>query len=520
MSGRSRANPAQQEKKEKKRSRFMESTLNPDPEIAEKRMAEDIAVAAVPQDVPMLPKIRQLTMENVASQAINLGLARKPTGEIIGSYRLNPEVLAATPSDEQLNAMFVEVTGKGVDAPEIPEVAVTGGSRHRQKGGDWKDDVAKWTKAKYELTTQVIVMTKTTFQELASKARVQLGEKWDESAEKRAAAIDAVKAYMGKELAPLGTVGQKSIAILGRLLEQIAVRTPITLAVASLAGLGATANFVRFVFDISNTWIRETATNAVDDERAKKAAAAALASAKSVTSTTIAGVVVANQLGIVSLSAVLAAILFTLQVNLGTGAGRAYLITGFYAWFNAQDPGKQEEIKKAAEEYAAAAKERVKPKITAAAQNLGKLLATGAERAKGKIQNKNAVQAVVANAAGEEAPRVAVPEQEAGVISALDKGAPAAAEAAAVEEVAAAAAEAASSNASGAPAVGESAEKGAPKRRTKRLNAAAPPFPAAAPDEMQTGQGRRGKTKKGKSKRRVTRRRKAPKYLAAPVFVY
>lgn len=429
-----------------------------------------------------------------------LGRIEEPgTGRIV-SARLNPDIIAeaAIPSEQQINAMLAEVGEAPLEkAPELKEededAMAEGGARRRQKGAGWQD-VKNSVNAKYVFTKNALLLATKTVAEVVGVAVTTLKEKgsaagkaaaarvtetWASTEQGRAAALEAVKVYLTEELNPLGTVGLKLLKILLRLAEQIFIKTPVTVGVTAMAGVGATANFVRFLFDISNTWTREVAMGAVDDKKAKEAAAAALASVKSVGTTAIVGVAVANQLGVLPMSAVLAAILFALQVNLGTGPGRAYLITGFYAWYKSQKPEDQQAIKTAAENYGAAAKDAVvarakeaTPQIKAAATQLGGLLA---KAGKG---GKNAVQAVAEKLKPAEKP----PVPEAAPAAALENGAPAAVAVAAA--VVAAPAEAGT----GGPPAGRG--------------------------------GRARKTSKRGMKRRMTRRRKAPKYLAAPVFAY
>jgi hypothetical protein len=288
-------------------------------------------------------------------------------------------------------------------------------------------------------------------------------------------------------------------------------QVPVTGLKLSFGGLGFTMNFVSKVVEKLNDWGGKSADYLLSDDTAKKAADVATASIKDVGKTGAVAAFVLNQIGVLPLSAVLAGILFTIQVNLGSGAGRAYLVTGFYAWYNSQPDAKRKEIDKAASEYATSAAKSATEKAAGAAPNikdaaasLGRLLA---QKVNGKSVVQSMASAAPAAAATEVAALARLDASAAAIPAALENGAPAAALAAsAAEEVAA------------SPAVVQNV------RSRRRLNAAAPSFPAAAAaeadDAAMGGRGRRGKTSKRGMKRRMTRRRKAPKYRAAPVFAY
>jgi hypothetical protein len=310
---------------------------------------------------------------------------------------------------------------------------------------------------------------------------------------------------------------------------------PITAANVAIASLGFTVNFVSFILEKVNKWGEEGADYLLSDETARKAADAATDSVKSTGATVAVAAFAANQLGVLPLSAVLAAILFTIQTNLGTGAGRAYLITGFYAWYNTKSKPEKDAINAAANEYANAAKDAAKagikaaePKVKEAARKLGDLLSK-----KGKVASTDAPASAGAGGVDKNAVQAMVTEE----------GAPASASSVVIEDIpavlvsgAAAAGLAAVAKGESAPAAEQAKAKAAEVKARPRRGKAAVGDDGAGPlvvaDEWAASSssssssaapgkgGRRGKTKKGKSKRRVTRRRKAPKYLAAPVFVY
>ena len=438
-----------------------------------------------------------------ATAEIQSQLGRVQVGDRIVSARLLNRDLAldfavaqAMPSDELVNEMLVEVKLGPVATDKLSE-PITGGGKRRQRGG--ADTWADWGNAKIAFTKAIILMGTSPFASLALEAGVVLKAGWDRTEETRKEAVQAVAGYFIQEFAPLGEVGGKFAKIIVYLLEQLAIKTPITLIMLLGSGAAYTLNVVRYILDMSNQWARRKAEGLLSDETAASAAAAALDSVKSVGTTAAIGVFVANQVGVLPMSAVLAAILWSLQVNLGTGGGRAYLVTGFYAWYKSQSPEFKGKFKEAAQKYAADAKSAAelsatdaKVKVTAAAAVLGPLLAQAGAGA--GAAGKNAFQSVAA------AITKAIPGSPAPTIpqdgtAALKDGAPAAAIAAGAETV---------------------AETVKARRRSPRARA---PVGADADGDVEVEGGRR-KTKKRTSKRRVTRRRKAQKVLGTPVFIY
>lgn len=421
------------------------------------------------------------------------------------SARLNPALAfikdaAATPddvSDDDLNSMFAEL-----------QIDSSGGKRH-QKGGA----MTYAEKLTYAKTVAMMVLYNTAWSAQAG------GE----------AVAPYVTAYLKSRIvAPLYPTGTRTATILLGLADQV-VQSGVTVVNLTASSGAYTANVVSKIIQKFNQWGTTMSAQLVSDEYALSAANAAVESGKQIGVTTAVAGFVANQIGLLPMSAVLAAILFSLKINLGTGPGRAYVVASFYTWFLQQNKGDQTAIVDAAKQYAITAGSGAKE----AAKTLGPLLAkagAGAAAAgSGAAQNAFAAVATAVKGKGIEVP-TPPPANDAPVVQLLEAAAPSAAEAVAAPSVVIAAAEAASPEAAAAVS-NAPADLGAPavaakvrSRRGKPLDPGAAPFPAAAAEPpaaaMQTGEGRRRKTKKGKSKRRVTRRRKAPKYLAAPVFVY
>lgn len=412
-------------------------------------------------------------------------------------------------TNESASRIIGEVTEK------LPGVLQKGGKK-KQRGGGWMDDV----KERYNFAKAVVLMSAYFADQVARDTSE--------------AAWPPVKEFLMKEvITPVFVDVGKPAAKIALNLGYELFRTPITAIQLGISGVGYTANFVAQLTKLFNTWGRGTSSYLLSDDAAVKAATAAVATAKSTATTVGVGVAVANQLGLLPLSAILAAMLFTLQMNLSTGAGRAYVITNFYAWYNAQDAATQKIVNDNAIQYAKKAKEAaktaakspgaaaaaasIKKATEAVARNLGAALSKAATT--GEQAGKNAFAAVI----GKGVSAAAAPVGADGVSQALEQAAPAAAlaaeavEAGSVPDIPAAPAEpaAAMDEAAVGPAV-----VGAPEAAANGDIGAQFARAVRARSKKGVGPGGGHKTKKGKSKRRVTRRRKAPKYLAAPVFAY
>jgi hypothetical protein len=441
-------------------------------------------------------------------------------------------------TDEAVDAIFAEIE------PMIPSSEKQGGKR--QRGGGWWADTVSSAKQKYDFTKAVVL----TYSYLVANKTVELGRAAvPPTKQALGTVLPPVKDFLMREVvSPLLGSGTPAAKIALNLAYEL-FRVPITGIQLGIGGAGYTANFVAQVIKYFNEWGRTTSSYLLSDEVAVKAATAAVSTAKSATATGAVALIAANQLGLVPLSAILAAILFSVQMNFATGAGKAYAITSFYAWYNAQPDATQKAVKKAATEYASAAasaaktaaksqtadaaKVVIKTAAKSAAKNLGAALSET-----GKA-GKNAFNAV-ADAAGKAGEKFfgSVPVD---VASALEDAAPAAALAAvAAEAEQAAPAAPAAPAAVGAPEAAASASAAPAAPALSAAAAAAPASPALglAPSSARASRRPRGpsgsstgsegpgqmagrrKTKKRVAKRRSTRRRKAPKYLAAPVFAY
>jgi hypothetical protein len=214
-----------------------------------------------------------------------------------------------------------------------------------------------------------------------------------------------------ENFAPLYDVGGRLVEIIKGLADQLIVKAPITTAMLMGGSAGYTINFFRWVFAKYNEWGRATTQSLLSDARAKKAADAAVASTKDALQTGIAVGFIANQLGVLPVSAVLAVILWQIQASVAIPAGRAYVVSSLFAWYSGQNPETQAEINAAAKEYALkaqalatlGAKEAAtqagaaKASLDVAAKALAPLLIQGASAAAGATGN--AFQAVASGIA-------------------------------------------------------------------------------------------------------------------------
>jgi hypothetical protein len=163
--------------------------------------------------------------------------------------------------------------------------------------------------------------------------------------------------------------------------DAVIVRVPISLIVATGTGALYTVELVTQVINRFNDWATDEKGGLQTDYSTQAAQAAADAiqlNAANLLTGAATGTFILADLGLVPVSAVLAALLFTLKVSFGTSGGRAYLLTGFSAWYASQTPVFQAEFKKGAEEYAQSVKEGAADGIAKAAQTLGPLLGRGA----------------------------------------------------------------------------------------------------------------------------------------------
>jgi hypothetical protein len=477
-----------------------------------------------------IPDRSQRELKEEAMRATSYGRIKGPDGRIISARIakleaekaitaiLSPENLGEAVTDDVISGMVAEMGESGIEIPP-PD----GGKR--QRGGDVWGDIQERTGFVKAVTMMFLYVSG----QIASEAV-------------KAGGPPAVEYLKTNVIDPLLKTGSRLSVIALGLSHQLLIKAPITAAVLSASGLGYTANVVSKVIEQFNNWGERTSEYLLSDDAAIAAATAAVATTKQAGVTAVVGVAAANQLGLLPLSTLLAAIFYALQVNLGTGTGRAYVITSFYAWYVAQPAATQATIKAEAEKYGNAAKSAAKSAAgptknaakaaaLAAAGTLGPLLSaaasTGAEAGKnafgvvaGALRRQQAESAstgapiqVAEAIAAEAAVPTAAGAGSAEAVSVLESGLPAAT--AAAEEVAK------GEFAMGVAGPAMAPPKGKVARGSRKLSASAAPFSSAAdggPAPMREG-GRR-KTKKVKSKRRVTRRRKATKVLGTPVFIY
>lgn len=383
------------------------------------------------------------------------------------SLRLNPDlqflpggnVDTSDITEEDLAAIETLVdttaTTKNIE-PEEPGMDMSGGKR-RQRGGA----MTRAEKLQYAKAVAMMV--------LYNSGRL--------IKEGGAYVAPRGKAYfISRFITPLYGTTSRTAQIMAGLADQI-IQSGVTVTNLSVSAFGYTANVASKIIQKFNAWGTATSAKLLSDDYAQSAADAAVESSTQIATTAGVGLFVANQIGILPMSALLAAILFTLKVNIGTGPGRAYVAASFYTWFVAQSPGDKKKIVKHAQDYATTAGKGA----SAAAGKLGPLLAKGAAGAAsmgaGAAQNAFAVVAAAIQNKGDGTP-AAVPSSAPAVTAALTAG-----EASAAESVVIAAERTAGTG-------GTSTPSGGRKKKT---------------------------AKRALKKARTTRRRKAPKYLAAPV---
>jgi hypothetical protein len=165
----------------------------------------------------------------------------------------------------------------------------------------------------------------------------------------------AILEYAQKEVAPIAPSGMAVATGAVGLVQELVVRVPVTLITLTLSGTALSVKFFKALFAKFNSWGRTTAEQLRSDLTAEQAADAAVKDIPSIARTATVGVVFFNQLGLLPISAVLAAILFAVRANVSTGPARSLLISQFYAWYIMKPKKEQEAFIKAAKDYAAQA---------------------------------------------------------------------------------------------------------------------------------------------------------------------
>ncbi len=210
-----------------------------------------------------------------------------------------------------------------------------------------------------------------------ARRRIKGGD--DESAAKRpkVSKLEYLKSVSAKileyatvELAPITPAAYAAAKGTLGLTQEIVIRVPVTLVTLTAAGVALSANFFKSLFAKFNTWARASATEIQSPDYADRAADAATKDLESIAKTTAVTAIFFNQLGLLPLEVVLAAVLYGLQVNLGTGPGRSLVVSHFYTWYiqkpkTAREAAKkgeisQEEIMQSAKQYTVAVAESLK----------------------------------------------------------------------------------------------------------------------------------------------------------------
>lgn len=177
----------------------------------------------------------------------------------------------------------------------------------------------------------------------------------------------AILEYAQREIAPIGPSGMAVATGAVGLAQEVVVRVPVTLVTLTLSGTALSVKFFRALFAKFNSWGRTSAERIRSDLSAEQAADAAVKDIPSIAKTAAVGVVFFNQLGLLPLSAVLAAILFAVKANVSTGPARSLLISQFYAWYIMKTPKEQAAFLQNAKTYAAAAASTGRAAVNASA---------------------------------------------------------------------------------------------------------------------------------------------------------
>lgn len=465
-------------------------------------------------------KVQAAELEEQAKAFIGAPLeqyGRDPSGR---SLRLNPDLAiganavidsAETDPVAQENGFTPEAIFEMAKAHQLFADLQKGG--RRQRGGDDVAIFRLWGLLDTEVAQQAIkdaeytaLWLKAATHMIAFNSRVVASAGWEGTEAQR----KIVKDYFIANYGPLYTMGGQFLTVIGRLAEQIFIKTPVTIVMFGTATVGFTFNFFRWVFSNFNEYGRAGAEALLSDDRAKNAAEIAVSSTTEAVKTAAFMALIANQLGLLPASAVLAAILWQLQASVATGAGRAYVIASLYAWYSAQPEAERGRIDAAAQEYARQAQAAVvagapaaQGAVAAAASELARVLALPA-----RVSGQAVVDAAggAAAAAQDVGARIAgLPERQVNAVQAVAQfgglqvpAAVPAPQAAALQEAAPVAAVAAQQ----VPALAAIQQVQVPM----------------APGAAQGGRKQRGKKTRRAPKRRITRR--ARKYLAAPVFSY
>jgi hypothetical protein len=258
------------------------------------------------------------------------------------------EATAAEYTDEELNDMITlinEIEETDVSSLETPPTA---GKRKKMRGGAKKEEVVA---------------------KLKDYAKAALE-------------------YAKKETGPIGSSGVTLTVSAAKLAQEGLVRVPVSVAVLTLSGTTFAANFFTSLFAKFNSWARTSGANLENMDTAEAAATAATQDLPSIAKTTAVGVVVFNQLGLLPLSAVIAAILYSFQLNVGTGPGRSLMIAQFYAYYVSRSPDQQKKVLELARSYTLAVGKAAKE----AGQNTAAIAASS--------DVKNAASALASTLAG------------------------------------------------------------------------------------------------------------------------
>ncbi len=336
---------------------------------------------------PLIPPPRELATLGPMSAS----LGRAPTGESLrlaakrAAEEAAQEVTRGDPAQIDALAAAVDAAVKSVD-PSLSMGSLQG-ARRRLKGG--QDPPGKRQKG---LDGQALAAP-------ASEAS---------KLEYLKSVAAKIVEYAKVELAPISPATSSAVRGVLGLTQEVVIRVPVTLITLSISGTALSVNFFKSLFAKFNAWGRATASEIQSTDYADKAASAATKDLESIAKTTAVAAFFFNQLGLLPLEVVLAAMLYGLQVNLGTGPGRSLLVSQFYTWYIqkpklAREARKgeisQEEIMKAAKEYTIAIASTSK-KVASSAAAAASSAASSSTAAAASEQVKSAATTLAAKLKG------------------------------------------------------------------------------------------------------------------------
>lgn len=468
--------------------------------------------------------LKLISEENQAGLQRQRDEARREEAKLMGSY-INEEGLRRsarlakgnTPDEPLLDALF-----------DPPPFRRRGGS-HKHRGGA-SDRYEAIIEAATSLGQGALNATK----KLADASRAA-GTAVSSAASSAVSAAGESALYQ-EGLVPIGE-GLKSLGLRAGDMVYLGILAALSVPPLVFGLAEGTAGVIGRLFENLRTLNRRI-TGSLKDPGNQNALADAIS--KDIPTAVVVAIAAATQAGLLSLTTVVAVILRAFGTAL-TGTGRAVATIAIYVWYVGKTPAEKTAINTAATEYAVAAKERVAIAAMEGAEVAAKVGSKTAAATVVVAQKAGALASLVAEGAASGVAAVAEKVRGAAGAGAGSPPPPTAADVTAaaaslakdpkemrvaIGEAAVHVVEASTSGKTAAVIVPGSASRAEAEEILAEAKETAAVVEAAVAEEepkiRKKGRGARGgrKTKKRSAKRRATRRRKAPKYLAAPVFAY